>query len=132
MTWPRAIVLEPEAAASINQILGIVIDAAMSGWSPEGDPLAGWEFDLSAVVELEARLGEVFTPEQLRAGGGESHSLELHIEDVALVLHGMAYTEVMSADYPWIEMVRWTSDFVAGELRPLWNEHEWATFTAAI
>lgn len=130
MTWPRKIELAPEAAASINQILGIVIDAAMAGWTPEGDPLLGWNFDLSEVVALEARLSEVFTPEQLSSGGGEAHVLDLHIEEVALVLHGMAYTEVMSADYPWIDMVRWTSDFVAGELRPLWTEQEWADFNA--
>jgi hypothetical protein len=37
---------------------------------------------------------------------------------------------VMSADLPWIEMVRWTSDFVTSELRQYWTEDEWRTFTA--
>ena len=52
--------------------------------------------------------------------------LVLDIEDVALVLQGMAFTEVMSAELPWVDMVRWTSDFVTAQLRPHWTDEEWS------
>jgi hypothetical protein len=48
----------------------------------------------------------------------------------ALLLDGMAFTEIASADLPWIEMVRWTSDFVTSELRSHWTEAEWLTVAA--
>ena len=60
--------------------------------------------------------------------GESDREVELHIEDVALVLSGMAFTETMSADLPWFEMVRWTSDFVTAELRAHWSDAEWAEF----
>jgi hypothetical protein len=42
----------------------------------------------------------------------------------------MAYTEIASADLPWIDMVRWTSDFVSGELRQHWSDDEWLSIAA--
>jgi hypothetical protein len=42
----------------------------------------------------------------------------------------MAFTEVASADLPWIEMVRWTSDFVTSELRSHWTQSEWLQLSA--
>ena len=55
--------------------------------------------------------------EELSPGDGDERQMELSMEDVALILQGMAFTEVMSADLPWIDMVRWTSDFVTTQLR---------------
>jgi hypothetical protein len=51
------------------------------------------------------------------------------IDDASLLLQGMAFTEVMSADLPWIDMVRWVTDFVTTELRQHWTEEEWQTFS---
>ncbi len=47
------------------------------------------------------------------------------IRDAALLLDGMAFTEAASADFPWIEMVRWTTDFVTSELRRHWTDEQW-------
>jgi hypothetical protein len=52
----------------------------------------------------------------------------LGIDDVALLLQGMAFTEVMSEDLPWIDTVRWVTDFVTAELRKYWTEDEWREF----
>jgi hypothetical protein len=52
------------------------------------------------------------------------------IDDAALLLEGMAFTEIMSADFPWIDMVRWTTDFVTEELRQHWTDEEWRTYSA--
>ena len=37
----------------------------------------------------------------------------------------MAFTEVASAELPWIDMVRWTTDFITAELRQYWTDEEW-------
>jgi hypothetical protein len=42
-----------------------------------------------------------------------------------MLLQGMAFTEVMSQDLPWIESVRWVTDFITEELRQHWTEDEW-------
>ena len=125
MTLPRRVTLSTEAGSSLWQILGIVFDSITGESAP-----SGWPVDTERLVDLEGRLLSWWDPVELETGDGPDREVELHIEDVALVLSGMAYTEVMSADYPWIDMVRWTSDFVAGELRPLWTEQEWADFSA--
>jgi hypothetical protein len=40
----------------------------------------------------------------------------------------MAFTEVMSEDLPWINTVRWVTNFVTAELRKYWTEDEWREF----
>ncbi len=119
MRLPRAIDLEPDARLALGQIVGIMTDQAMSG--------AAVRWDVERLMELEVRLGVV--------GGAvdvddTSDIVTLGIDDAALLLDGMAFTEVASADLPWIEMVRWTSDFVTGELRRYWTQAEWLELTA--
>jgi len=40
----------------------------------------------------------------------------------------MAFTEVMSMEFPFFDMVQWTSDFVAAELRKYWTDEEWLQY----
>lgn len=124
----RRVVLPAAAAAAIDQILGIVLDSFMGGGSSSSFGAFDWSFDIERVVMLSERLRDVWTEEELRRGDGEDREISLSIEDVALVLDGMAYTEVASADLPWIDMVRWTSDFVTAQLRSPWTDDEWNTF----
>jgi hypothetical protein len=127
MSLTRTITLPAEAAASIDQILGIVLDSFMGGHdSASGRGSHGWRFDVERVVGLGERLRDVWTAEELSRGSGDERELVLDIEDVALVLQGMAFTEVMSAELPWVDMVRWTSDFVTAQLRPHWTDEEWS------
>lgn len=98
---------------ALNEIIGIMTDQLVSGnmqsrWNPE------------TLVELEMRLHN--------AEDGES--IELGIDDAALLLDGMAFTEVMSVEFPFFEMVQWTSDFVTTELRAYWTEDEWREFAS--
>jgi hypothetical protein len=58
----------------------------------------------------------------------EGEGVLLGIDDAALLLQGMAFTEVMSQDLPWIESVRWVTDFITEELRQHWTEDEWRKF----
>ena len=130
MTEPRDVMLPAEAASSIDQILGIVLDSFMGGSPTAHVGAFGWGFDVERVVDLEQRLRDVWNAEELSRGEGDERSIKLSMEDVALILHGMAFTEVMSADLPWIDMVRWTSDFVTTQLRAPWTEDEWEAFGA--
>lgn len=77
-------------------------------------------WDAETLVEIQMRLHQ--------AEDGEA--IEFDISEAALLLDGMAFTEVMSVEFPFFEMVQWTSDFVTQELRSYWNENEWRDFAA--
>ena len=116
MQSPRQIELDGEARLALGQILAIMTDHAMSGGA------ARW--DLERVLELEHRLdvpSEVATDAELES----VRTVTIGIDDAALLLDGMAFTEVASAELPWVEMVRWTSDFITAELRQHWTDDEW-------
>jgi len=120
---PRSIELEPDARLALGQILGIMADQAMSG------AVARW--DVERLMELELRLGLLHGGTGIEDLGDDgSDAVILGIDDAALLLDGMAFTEVASADLPWIEMVRWTSDFVTSELRSHWTPSEWLQLSA--
>ena len=111
MIEARTIHLEPVAVMAMSQILGIMLDQMF-----DIESRAVWEFE--DVIDLEARLSEP----------AEGSPITLGIDDVALLLQGMAFTEVMSEDLPWIDTVRWVTDFVTAELRQYWTEDEWHEF----
>jgi hypothetical protein len=119
---PRSIELEPDARLALGQIIGIMTDQAMSG------TVARW--DVERLMELELRLGLLPGSTGIADHDHASDTVVLGIDDAALLLDGMAFTEVASADLPWIEMVRWTSDFVTGELRSHWTQAEWLELSA--
>ena len=123
MQLPRSIELEPDARLALGQIIGIMTDQAMSG------AVARW--DVERLMELELRLGLLPGSTGIDDVGDDgSNTVILGIDDAALLLDGMAFTEVASADLPWIEMVRWTSDFVTSELRSHWTQSEWLQLSA--
>jgi hypothetical protein len=119
MLLPREIELEPDARLALGQILGIMSDQVMAGDTTR--------WNVERLMEVEARLGVV-------PGGfdvdEESATVTLGLDDAVLLLDGMAFTEIASAELPWIEMVRWTSDFVTSELRSHWTEAEWLAVAA--
>ena len=112
MIEPRLVMLEQDAVLALSQILGIMLDdlfgnADSSGWSSE------------RILDLEAQL----------MAPAEEEGVLLGIDDAALLLQGMAFTEVMSQDLPWIDSVRWVTDFITEELRQHWTEDEWRKLT---
>lgn len=122
MRSPREFELEADARMALAQLLGIMSDQAMSG------DHARWE--VGRLMEVEARLGITLGVDDIGRGPQGSATVTLGIDDAALLLDGMAYTEIASADLPWIDMVRWTSDFVSGELRRHWSDDEWLSIAA--
>ena len=120
MRLPRAIELEPDARLALGQILGIMSDQVMSGVASR--------WDVEQLIGLEMRLGVV--PGGPGVDDDGLATVTLGIDDAALLLDGMAFTEVASSDLPWFAMVRWTSDFVTSELRRHWTQAEWLALTA--
>ena len=108
MKEPRLVPLEHDAVLALCQILGIMLDQLL-----DGEDARGWSSE--KILDLEARL----------MARRENEGVLLGIDDVALLLQGMAYTEVMSQEFPWIDTVRWVTDFVTEELRKHWSEEEW-------
>lgn len=106
---PRDLRLEPEAVATLLQLVGIMTDQVMSGDMPR------WELD--ALMRLEVML-------ETSAMAGDA-PLTLGLDDVAMLLDGMAFTEMASVELPWFDMVRWTSDFITAELRGYWTDEQW-------
>ena len=111
MIEPRTIYLEPEAVMSLAQILGIMLDQMF-------EPGTRMAWTSEQVIELENRL----------VAPAEGEPIVLGIDDASLLLQGMAFTEVMSEDLPWIDTVRWVTDFVTAELRQHWTEEEWQSY----
>ena len=111
MIEPRTVSLERDAVLSLIEILGIMTDQLM-----EGSMLTRW--DPERVVDLESRLTDAMN----------GSPVELGIDDAALLLDGMAFTETMSVEFPFFEMVQWTSDFVTAELRAHWSEDLWLEY----
>ncbi len=122
MRLAREIELEADARMALAQILGIMSDQAMSGDDTR--------WDVGRLMEVEARLGITLGVDDLGKGSEEPAVVTIGIDDAALILDGMAYTEVASADLPWIDMVRWTSDFVSAQLRQYWTDDEWRSVAA--
>ena len=115
MIEPREIPLEGDAVLALTTILGIMSDQLWGdGYSANG------RWDPDVLMDLEVRL--------TTAAPGEP--VTLGIDDAALLLDGMAFTEIASAELPWAEMVRWTSDFVTAELRSHWSDDEWRAFAS--
>lgn len=109
MIEPRDLPLEPDAVATLLQLVGIMTDQVMSGDMPR------WEVE--SLMHLEVMLET--------AAANPDTPVTLGIDDVAMLLEGMAFTEMASAELPWFDMVRWTSDFITAELRPHWSDEQW-------
>lgn len=113
MLEPREISLDKEAIASLRQIIGIMTDQVQLA-----ERHTRW--NVEHLIDLDERL---FAHE-------DGQPIVLGIDDVALLLEGMAFTEIMSVELPWFDMVQWTSDFITSELRQHWTQEQWEQFAA--
>jgi len=115
--FERTITLPIEAGAALRETLGILDDHREAD-----DPYRS--------ASLNLKLLEAWTEEEWATLSGEDQPIDFDIEDAALILQGLAFTEMMSAELPWFDMVQWTVDFIVNELRPQWTEHEWNELAA--
>lgn len=124
MHLPRTFELSADARAALAQVVGIMTDQVM-----EGADYARWDYD--ELMRLEHRFGITMGVDDVGTGPSDAATVTVGMDDVALLLDGLAFTEAASADFPWIDMVRWTADFITGELRGHWTDDEWREFTAS-
>jgi hypothetical protein len=122
---PRTITLSADAKAALTQIVAIMTDQVLGG---DGPP----RWTVERLMEIETRLGIAIGVDDVRLPSGDDTEVVLGIDDAAFLLDGMAFTEIASADLPWIDMVRWTSDFITTELRQYWTDAEWQAFAASV
>ena len=122
MNLPREITLSADARAALGQIIGIMSDQVLAG---EGRPR--WEME--DLISLEVRLG-VSSESWPVPQDGDDATVTLGIDDAALLLDGMAFTEMASVEFSFFDMVQWTADFITDELRRHWTEEEWRGFAA--
>ncbi|MFM7535005.1 MAG: hypothetical protein ACKO91_04325 [Acidimicrobiales bacterium] len=115
MLLPRPVPLESDALAALAELLGIMTDQLV--FSAEQQ-----RWSIAAIADLSERIAY--------AQMLDESTMVLGLDDVALLIDGMAFTEHASAELPWIELVRWASDFIVGELRPFWSEQEWHEYMA--
>lgn len=113
MLEPREISLDKEAIASLRQIIGIMTDQVQLAERPT-------RWNVEHLIDLDERL---FAHE-------DGQPIVLGIDDAALLLEGMAFTEIMSVELPWFDMVQWTTDFVTTELRQHWTQEQWEHFAS--
>ena len=123
MHLPRTIELSSDARAALAQVVGIMSDQVM-----EAADAARWDYD--ELMRLEHRFGITLGVDDVGRGPSDDLTVTVGMDDVALLLDGLAYTEAASADFPWIDMVRWTADFITAELRGHWTDDEWQAFAA--
>ena len=139
MSNMRIMSLERDAASALRIILGIMSDQlVMFGGEDTGWGRRSW--NLEEIVALEQRIETLWPDESWGMTESDPHSasdrdhpakdFEIYIEDAELILAGMAFTEMASAEFPWADMVRWTSDFISTEIRALWTDEEWRGRTA--
>ena len=124
MHLPRTFELSSDARSAVAQLVGIMSDQVV-----DGADAARWDYD--ELMRVEHRFAVMMGFDDVSIGPSDSVTVTVGMEDVAALLDGMAYTEVMSEGFAWIDMVRWTADFITSELRSHWTNDEWHEFTAA-
>ncbi len=111
----RRLLLPIEAGQAIRQTIGILDDHGATDQP-------------TRATLLEYQVWQAWSNNEWEAMVGPEREIELEIEDAALLLEGLAFTEAMSVDLPWFDMVQWTVDFMTQQLRPAWTEEEWTTY----
>jgi hypothetical protein len=112
-TETRLLRMPAEGVIALQTVIGIIDDHALVA-----DP---WVY-----ASLTKTLQEN-TPVST-GGDGEEIEISLTIAEADLLLRGLAFTEAMSVELPWYEMVVYTVQFVGDALVDLWTAAEWLTY----
>jgi hypothetical protein len=112
----RTITLPIEAGAALRETLAILDDHQAAD-----DPYRA--------ASLNLKIFEAWNDDEWETLHAGNRAIDFEIDDAAMILHGLAFTETMSSELPWFDMVQWTVDFIVGELRPQWTDDEWEAFS---
>jgi hypothetical protein len=104
----RDLNLPPEGAEALRTVLGILDDAMIP-------------IDSFLAAELDERLAALWQAPDT----GAIRTITISVEEADLLLAGLRYTEVMSTELPWYEMVIEAVQFVGDAILDLWSDDEW-------
>jgi hypothetical protein len=104
----RELSLPPEGAEALRTVLGILDDAMIP-------------IDSFLAAELDERLTALWQAPD----AGSVRTIPISVEEADLLLAGLRYTEVMSTELPWYEMVIEAVQFVGDAILDLWTDEEW-------
>jgi hypothetical protein len=106
-----------EGIESLKVVLGIVDDHEL-------------KVDAAARESLDAKLDGA--PKQLGPiAAGEEHEnliLQLTLAEASLLLNALHFTDLMSMELPFYDMVVHTVQFIGDRLTALWSPEEWMAF----
>lgn len=111
----RDLTLPVDGAEALRTVLGILDDSML--------PIDGF-----LAADLDARLAALWSPPDNAAGtvgDGDVRTIALSIEEADLLLGGLRYTEAMSTELAWYDMVIEAVQFVGDAVLDLWTEEEW-------
>jgi hypothetical protein len=109
----RLLRMPAEGVIALQTVIGIIDDHALVA-----DP---WVY--ASLTKTLQENSPVST-----GGDGDEIELSLTIAEADLLLRGLSFTEAMSVELPWYEMVVYTVQFVGDALVELWSNDEWLTY----
>lgn len=109
----RILTMPAEGVVALQTVVGIIDDHDL-------------RYDPEVYYNLTTTLHEATS---VSTGGmGEDTSIPITMAEADLLLRGLSFTEAMSVELPWYEMVVQTVHFVGDALVELWTDAEWLIY----
>jgi hypothetical protein len=109
----RTLSMPAEGVIALQTVIGIIDDHAL--------PADPWAY--ASLTKTLQESSPVST-----GADGETISITLSMAEADLLLRGLSFTEAMSVELPWYEMVIFTVQFVGDALLGLWSDAEWLAY----
>ena len=110
---PRVLTMPAEGVVALQTVVGIIDDHDL-------------KYDPEVYYNLTTRLHEATSAST--GGSGDDTTIEITLPEADLLLRGLSFTEAMSIELPWYEMVVQTVHFVGDALVELWTDAEWMAY----
>lgn len=109
----RTLTMPAEGVVALQTVVGIIDDHDL-------------RHDPEVYYNLTTTLHEATSVST--GGTGDDTSIPITMAQADLLLRGLAFTEAMSVELPWYEMVVQTVHFVGDALVELWTDAEWLVY----
>ena len=110
---PRVLTMPAEGVVAFQTVVGIIDDHDL-------------KYDPEVYYNLTTTLHEATSAST--GGSSEDTTIEITLPEADLLLRGLSFTEAMSVELPWYEMVVQTVHFVGDALVELWTDAEWMAY----
>ncbi len=111
----RTLRLPWEGAEALRTALGILTDNGVA-------------VDQELLTDLDTRLLQLWGDGYDPRAGSQERPITLTMREADLVLVALRYTDVMSMEFPFYDMVVETIQFVGDRITDLWSTAEWMTW----